>query len=158
MKLKSYKLFLESEVNIKVPRYLLNELFDTQVDPLLVWTKSVHNETKYVYSFSSRKVSKDYFVTVTKHKEYLNKLRNVLEIDFNLASTSFNIYMTDLNEVGLILSGIKSILDKHLSNSDWLVIESNKPRIRFYKRIIENLPKLELREETPNSLLYAIKN
>lgn len=149
MRLKSYKLFFEP---------ILNELFDSQIDPLLVWTKIGHNETKYIYSFSSRKVSKDYFVTVTKHKEYSNKLRNVLEIDFNLGSTSLNIHMTGLNEVGLILSHLKSILDKHLPNSDWLVIESNKPRIRFYKRIIESLSKLELREETPNSLLYSIKN
>lgn len=140
----------------------ISELFDTIVEPKLSSTEKSDEIIKHIYTFPSRKTDKQYYVIVNQYDTYSNptrlkeELKNVLEIDFNLGSISLYMLMSNLNEVSYVLKNVYYLLMKYKNNSDWYVVESNKPRIKLYKKLIERIPGFNLVKEDPNFLMYSI--
>jgi hypothetical protein len=129
----------------------LNETFETRVDPTL---ENFHEEDgikQYVYTLPSKKTDKKYYIVLTlfyknnKLPGIAKGLENVMDIDFNLGHGVYK--MTNLNEIYYLMGSIGMLLDKHKSEFQYLLVQSNEHRLSLYKKVLNRSNFLELTDE-----------
>ncbi len=136
----------------------LNETFETKVEPVLNKVYEEGDVKQYLYTLPSKKVDKEYLILLTLHGKYKKPdsdeiLSNVMDIDFNLGHGVYK--MTNLNEIYYLMGSIGLLLDKHKSEFQYLIVQSNEDRLSLYKKVLNRSNFLELIDENEREyILY----